>query len=114
MNLYNLTKNIITLRDIDGEIFEILPSGETALLHTTTIDSEVELLEGHKMHHDTIVVSGAFNDRFPRVKGTLYIVPKIVAQAYADREDLVFPYRVAWGREIGQVLYADGVASFEK
>ncbi len=112
MKFVNLTKKVINLTDADGNTVHIAPSGNVAIAHVDTVTTLYETIDGHDYILDLVRTSKQFDSRFPPREGVLYLVPRIVAQAFQHRSDLRFPYRILWGAEFGEVDHAEALGTF--
>jgi hypothetical protein len=96
--IYNLTPHDVTIIDQEGNVLDIFPPEEVSL-RATKHTEHVGRVMGINVERTTFVVS----DLPPKIPGTWYIVPKIVAEA-AGRKDFLIPGAVTrdeQGRPLG-------------
>lgn len=93
MNLINLTPHPVQIIGVDKEV-TILPACHTpARLNEQATPVKTLDYQGAIITISAVEYTHAY-DLPGTLKNTLYVVSQMVAQAYPDRDDLLFPYDI--------------------
>lgn len=93
LKLVNLTPHPVQIVGLDKKV-TILPACPTPVrLHEHAERVKILDYQGAEITISAVEYTHAYN--LPReLKDTLYVVSQMVAQAYPERDDLVFPYDI--------------------